>query len=72
MRIGIFLGFIAMVSAPLALAQEITGLWKHAQEPGWIEIEMQETPQEQPQWSRPHPHGLNLLYEHRSNKGRDV
>ena len=42
MRIGILLSFIAMVSAPLALAQEITGLWKHAQEPGWIEIEMQE------------------------------
>ena len=28
----------ALLMAPLAMAEDIAGFWKHAEEPGWIEI----------------------------------
>ena len=32
----------ALLVAPLASAADISGLWKHAEEPGWIEINLDE------------------------------
>ena len=32
----------AMLTAPLLSAAEISGFWKHADEPGWIEISLDE------------------------------
>lgn len=32
----------AMLATPLALAGDISGVWKHADEPGWIEISVEE------------------------------
>jgi len=32
----------AMLTAPLSLAGDISGFWKHADEPGWIEISLDE------------------------------
>ena len=32
----------AMLAAPLAYAGDISGFWKHAEEPGWIEIRLDE------------------------------
>lgn len=37
-RITLFL--CAMLVAPLSLAGDISGVWKHADEPGWIEISL--------------------------------
>jgi hypothetical protein len=31
-----------MLVAPLSLAGDISGVWKHADEPGWIEISLDE------------------------------
>ena len=31
---------LAMFFAPLASAESISGFWKHAEEPGWIEIRL--------------------------------
>ena len=39
-RIALFL--CAMLTAPLSLAGDISGFWKHADEPGWIEISLDE------------------------------
>ena len=39
-RIVFFL--CAMLTAPLLLAGDISGFWKHADEPGWIEISLDE------------------------------
>ncbi len=33
---------VAMLVAPLAFADKISGFWKHAEEPGWIEIRLDE------------------------------
>jgi uncharacterized protein (DUF2147 family) len=32
----------ALLAAPFASAEDISGLWKHADEPGWIEISLDE------------------------------
>ena len=32
----------AMLAAPWSFAGEISGFWKHADEPGWIEINLEE------------------------------
>ncbi len=32
----------ALLSSPQAIAQDIAGFWKHADEPGWIEISLEE------------------------------
>jgi hypothetical protein len=39
-RIAFFV--CAMLTAPLSLAGDISGVWKHADEPGWIEISLDE------------------------------
>ena len=39
-RIAFFL--CALLAAPLSLADDISGVWKHADEPGWIEISLDE------------------------------
>ena len=39
-RITLFL--CALLVAPLSLAGDISGVWKHAEEPGWIEISLDE------------------------------
>lgn len=39
-RITLFL--CAMLVAPLSLAGDISGVWKHTDEPGWIEISLDE------------------------------
>jgi hypothetical protein len=31
---------LTLIAAPLALADDISGFWKHAEEPGWIEIQL--------------------------------
>ena len=33
---------LAMFAAPLAFAGDISGFWKHAEEPAWIEIRLDE------------------------------
>ena len=33
---------LAMLAAPLAFAEDIAGFWKHAEEPAWIEIQLDE------------------------------
>ena len=42
MNIQIVFVLVAALSAPLVSAADITGIWKHAEEPGWIEIQMEE------------------------------
>ena len=42
MNIQIVFTLIAALSTSLAWAGDITGIWKHAEEPGWIEIQMEE------------------------------
>lgn len=42
MMIRIALLLLAMFAAPLAFAGDISGFWKHAEEPGWIEIRLDE------------------------------
>ena len=32
----------ALLAAPLASADDISGFWKHAEEPGWIEISLEQ------------------------------
>lgn len=38
MNIRALLACAALLMAPLAMAEDIAGFWKHAEEPGWIEI----------------------------------
>lgn len=33
---------ITMLAAPLVCAQDISGFWKHTEEPGWIEVRLDE------------------------------
>ena len=33
---------ITLLATPLAFAGDISGFWKHAEEPGWIEIKLDE------------------------------
>ena len=33
---------LTILAKPLAFAEDISGLWKHAEEPGWIEIRLDE------------------------------
>ena len=33
---------VAMLATPLAFAEDISGFWKHSEEPGWIEISLDE------------------------------
>lgn len=40
MRIPLFLS--ALLFAPLALSADISGTWKHSNEPGWIEIDLEQ------------------------------
>jgi len=42
MSIRAMLTLVAALSAPLASAGDIAGFWKHAEEPGWIEIRMED------------------------------
>ena len=42
MKIRILLTLIAVLVAPLATAGDIAGFWRHAEEPGWIEIQVEE------------------------------
>lgn len=42
MNIRILFTLVAALSVPLATAADITGSWKHSEEPGWIEIQMEE------------------------------
>lgn len=41
-KIRIVFTLVAALSASLVSAADIAGLWKHAEEPGWIEIQIQE------------------------------
>ena len=38
MNIRALLTFAAVIMAPITIAQELAGFWKHSEEPGWIEI----------------------------------
>ena len=42
MPIKVILTLAALLAAPLAAAGDINGFWKHAEEPGWIEISLDE------------------------------
>lgn len=42
MSVRLNLALAAVLSAQLASAADIAGIWKHAEEPGWIEIRMAE------------------------------
>jgi uncharacterized protein (DUF2147 family) len=33
---------VAALAAPTVLAGEITGIWKHSEEPGWMEIRLED------------------------------
>jgi len=33
---------LILLAAPLAFADDISGFWKHAEEPGWIQISLEE------------------------------
>ena len=33
---------VVLLAAPLAYADDISGFWKHAEEPGWIEISLEQ------------------------------
>ncbi len=33
---------ITLIASPLVLAADISGFWKHAEEPGWIEVSLDE------------------------------
>jgi uncharacterized protein (DUF2147 family) len=41
-NIRILFTLVATLSTPLASAGDIVGFWKHAEEPGWIEIRMED------------------------------
>lgn len=32
----------SLLATPLALAEDISGFWKHSEEPGWIEVRLDE------------------------------
>lgn len=38
MNIRALLAFVAVLVAPFTMAEELAGFWKHAEEPGWIKI----------------------------------
>ena len=42
MNVRILLTLVAVLSAPLASAGDIACIWKHADEPAWIEIRMED------------------------------
>jgi hypothetical protein len=42
MNIRILFTLVAALSAPLASAADIAGIWKHSEEPAWIEIRVEE------------------------------
>jgi uncharacterized protein (DUF2147 family) len=42
MAVRTLLFLAALLAAPLASAGDINGFWKHADEPGWIEIRLDE------------------------------
>ncbi len=42
MNVRALLVFVAVLSAPLASAGDIAGLWKYAEEPAWIEIQFED------------------------------
>ena len=42
MKFGRFFVVAAFLAAPCAFAGDISGFWKHADEPGWIEINLDE------------------------------
>ncbi len=39
---GILFGLLVLLAPSLATAGEIAGFWKHADEPGWIEIRLED------------------------------
>ncbi len=41
MPVKLLLPALVLVVVPLVSAQDIGGLWKHAEEPGWIEISLE-------------------------------
>ncbi|MCX2977133.1 DUF2147 domain-containing protein [Candidatus Marimicrobium litorale] len=42
MKLGHMFVLAAFLAAPYAFAGDISGFWKHAYEPGWIEINLEE------------------------------
>jgi len=42
MNIRIPFTLIALLMAPMVMAEDIAGFWKHAEEPGWIEISLED------------------------------
>ncbi|MFT5711409.1 MAG: hypothetical protein ACI8QT_002115 [Halioglobus sp.] len=42
MNIRMLLTLVAVLSAPLASAADIAGIWKHSEQPAWIEIRMED------------------------------
>ena len=42
MNIRALLAIAAVLMAPITMAEELAGFWKHAEEPGWIEITIDE------------------------------
>jgi uncharacterized protein (DUF2147 family) len=42
MNVRVLLIFVAVLSAPLASAGGIAGIWKYAEEPAWIEIQFED------------------------------
>ena len=42
MNIRIPFTVIALLMAPMVMAEDIAGFWKHAEEPGWIEISVED------------------------------
>jgi len=42
MIVRVVLTLAALLAAPLASAGDVNGFWKHADEPGWIEIRLEE------------------------------
>jgi len=42
MNFKVLLTLVAALAAPAALAGEIAGIWKHSEEPGWMEIRVED------------------------------
>ncbi|MBT8075790.1 MAG: DUF2147 domain-containing protein, partial [Gammaproteobacteria bacterium] len=42
MNIRIPFMFITLLMAPIVMAEDIAGFWKHAEEPGWIEVRVED------------------------------
>lgn len=40
--IALSVTFAVVIAAPVAMAEDLAGFWKHADEPGWIEITVEE------------------------------